>query len=225
MECKSEKRPPPQDYRAPLWARGLLPGPPESATITRMTYPGGKHGPGVWHRLINEIPPHHTYISGFAGHDAIAREKRPAARTVLIDLDPEPLAWWAEYLAARGSDQAGGFELHHANALQWLHFYFGLSEVHKPASRYRDAKKRDDGHFVFLDPPYLMTTRSSGPLYNCEMTDADHADLLELATRLPCNVMICGYHSDYTPAHSRDGDTSPTKASAGLERKEQSTAG
>lgn len=165
-----------------------------------MSYPGGKHGPGVFQRLINEIPPHDTYIAGFAGHDAIARMKRPAARTILVDLDRQPLDWWAEYLADK-PDVSSSFELHNADAMAWLSHRFGLCRV----DRYRDAGSNDFGRtFVFLDPPYLMETRSSRPIYNCEMTTEDHIRLLEVANGLPCPTLVCGYRSDlYGDALSR----------------------
>jgi DNA adenine methylase len=165
-----------------------------------MSYPGGKHGPGVFQRLINEIPPHDVYIAGCAGHDAIAQNKRPAVRNILIDLDPEPLAWWSEYLAAM-PDVASSFELHRFDVVDWLTVRFGLSRI----DGYQDAGTGDHGRtFVYLDPPYLMDTRSSGPLYRHEMTDDDHRRLLGVITRLPCMVMICGYHSDlYGGALSR----------------------
>ena len=55
------------------------------------SYPGGKAGSGVYQTLINQIPPHDVYVSATAGHDAVLRYKRPAARNIAIDLDPEPL--------------------------------------------------------------------------------------------------------------------------------------
>ena len=49
------------------------------------------------------------------------------------------------------------------------------------------------GHeLVYCDPPYVLSTRT-GRQYRCEMTDAQHAALLETITALPCMVMISGY--------------------------------
>lgn len=186
---------------APTKARQPLPKPPESPTIPGMSYPGGKHGPGVFQRLINEIPPHDTYIAGCAGQDAIARNIKPARRTILIDRDRKPLDWWAKYLDVKWGD-ASSFELHHCDVITWLRVRFGLTAI-----KACDATPSDLGRaFVFLDPPYLMSTRSSGPLYDCEMSDTEHQQLLETIVRLPCMVMICGYHSElyaYTLRHWR----------------------
>ena len=50
--------------------------------------------------------------------------------------------------------------------------------------------------FVYLDPPYLLSSRrSSKRLYRYEMTKEQHVELLDVATRLPCMVAISGYHS------------------------------
>lgn len=152
-----------------------------------MPYPGGKAGPGVYQRLINEIPPHSTYIAACAGHDAIAQFKRPAQRTILIDADPEPLDWWTKYSSDRTD-----IELHLADCIQWLRVYFGLTRYGtKPTAR----ATLDPDTFVYIDPPYLMSTRTSGPMYRHEFTIEQHEQLLDVADQLPCNVMVSGYHS------------------------------
>ena len=53
-----------------------------------MPYPGGKSGSGVYQQIINQIPPHHTYIEAFAGDATIARLKAPSIETILIEKDP-----------------------------------------------------------------------------------------------------------------------------------------
>lgn len=52
--------------------------------------------------------------------------------------------------------------------------------------------------FVFCDPPYVMSQRVTGRIYDCEMTDADHQRLLGTVSTLPASryrVMLCGYPS------------------------------
>lgn len=61
-----------------------------------MGYPGGKSGPGVYHRLINLMPPHQTYIEPFLGGGAIMRLKRPARYNIGIDLDSRVIEAWAD---------------------------------------------------------------------------------------------------------------------------------
>lgn len=48
---------------------------------------------------------------------------------------------------------------------------------------------------VYCDPPYLRSTRSSGRLYEHEMSDVDHRRLLRWAIAAKCRVMISGYWS------------------------------
>lgn len=52
--------------------------------------------------------------------------------------------------------------------------------------------------FVLADPPYVLSERSHGRIYEHEMTDGDHRRLLEILTRMPAaeySVMVCGYAS------------------------------
>lgn len=188
-----------------------------------MGYPGGKAGPGVYQALINQIPPHDVYVACFAGRDAITQYMRPAGRRILIDLDPEPLDWWSEYsaaddgigdpafrlrLEAEPSDSPTvAIELHCCDGMDWLRYQFGLTRYRPsfldgtadPASVDRatgDGATRYRDWFIYLDPPYLLDTRSSGPMYRHEMTTQQHQELLAIADRLPCMVMICGYPSE-----------------------------
>lgn len=49
--------------------------------------------------------------------------------------------------------------------------------------------------FIYLDPPYLPGTRK-GYLYNIEMTEKDHIELLEAIKKHPGKVLISGYDND-----------------------------
>ncbi len=49
--------------------------------------------------------------------------------------------------------------------------------------------------FMYLDPPYLLNTRS-GEQYKNEMTDADHEEMLLKAMGSRAKIMISGYASD-----------------------------
>ena len=115
-------------------------------------YPGGKNADGTYQRIINQIPPHVLYVEPFAGSAAICRNKRPAERSVLIDLDPGALAVLAEVVPR-------GTVLLKTGGIAWL------EEVgpELPA----DA-------FVYCDPPYLPSTRSKRRIYRWELTEAVH---------------------------------------------------
>lgn len=55
----------------------------------------------------------------------------------------------------------------------------------------------DEKVLIYADPPYLMRTRSAGEKqYKNEMTDADHAKLLEALIASKSMVMVSGYESE-----------------------------
>lgn len=149
-------KPPPQQYYPELPAK--------------MRYPGGKNLNGVYQRLINQIPPHSTYIETHLGSGAILRHKRPAARNIGVDRDPRVLQAWP-----------GDFrvQLVHADAAGFLAHYPFVGD-----------------EFVYADPPYLSTTRRSNRApYRHDYTETQHFRLLEILCALPCRVMISGYWS------------------------------
>ncbi len=47
--------------------------------------------------------------------------------------------------------------------------------------------------FFYLDPPYVHSTRSSSRDYRCEMTDAEHVDLVDLVLCSEGKFAISGY--------------------------------
>jgi len=47
----------------------------------------------------------------------------------------------------------------------------------------------------FVDPPYLHETRGTKDGYKHEMTDGDHAELIEFLKTLTGSVVLCGYAS------------------------------
>lgn len=52
-----------------------------------------------------------------------------------------------------------------------------------------------DSVLIYADPPYLTATRSKN-LYTHEMTDADHAALLDALDAHPGSVVLSGYHCE-----------------------------
>ncbi|QSQ54810.1 DNA adenine methylase (plasmid) [Xanthomonas translucens pv. undulosa] len=136
-----------------------------------MRYPGGKGGAGVYQTIINNIPPHDIYIESHLGGGNILERKRPAVRSIGIDIDREVIQAWQQL----GLD---GLELHCGDAVAWL-------EGHAFTGR----------EFVYVDPPYVMDSRRSGKLYRHEYDDADHVRLLDVLAGLPCAVMVSGYDS------------------------------
>ena len=177
-----------------------------------MPYPGGKAGAGVYQRIINQIPPHEVYVEPFLGDGAVLRRKRPAARSVGIEIDPDIAAGLAAESAGGGLvldlaspvptwQKAGAeVEVHQCCGIEWLKHAFGLHRLPRPLHPPAAAAVAGNGGvvpgwFVYCDPPYLLSTRRSGPIYRHELTEAQHVELLGVITRLPCPVAISGYWS------------------------------
>lgn len=196
-----------------------------------MSYFGGKGSSGVYQTLINQIPRHDAYISVFAGMDHVLQRIRPASRTVIIDVDPTPLNWWAQTRVDA--------EIYQCDGVNWLKHEFGLNRFRDaqdarsndagsgdrirnrrtPAgrdSRYSDAGSDDAGSrdsvpaFVMIDPPYPSWTRTSSHRY---AADADglchHRSIIAASQALasleqPPAIMICSYPNAIYDAAFRD---------------------
>lgn len=141
-----------------------------------MGYAGGKSGSGVYQKIIAEIPPHGCYIETHLGGGGVFLKKKKAGRNIGIDLNSDVISGWVS--EARDL----GLELHCMDAVDFLSsFDFGCYAGNV---------------FLYVDPPYVMSTRKGGKIYKKEYTDKDHIRLLECLVALPCNIMISGYRSD-----------------------------
>ncbi len=91
----------------------------------------------------------------------------------------------------------------------WLGVVEKLPEVHARFQRVqiehlpalRIIKKYDTPNTLFyLDPPYIAGTRSVAQFYRHEMTDEDHAELLETILNIKGKACLSGYeHPIYQP--------------------------
>ena len=146
-----------------------------------MSYPGGKAADGVYHKIINQIPPHDVYIEPFLGNGGIMRNKKPAVASIGIDVDGDVVRSWMDR-HAQNSD-AGlvpGLIVKKGDAISFLKSYGWQG-----------------GEFVYCDPPYLREVRASKkPIYKHEFwTPEQHTQLLNVLKTLPCMVAISGYWS------------------------------
>jgi len=142
--------------------------------IQKQSYPGGKGADGVYHQIINQIPPHSTFMELFFGGGSITKKKKPAARTIGMDINRGVIQ------AAKANIKMPGLRLMVGDASEFLINY-----------------KWRGGEFVYLDPPYLLDTRrSKSAIYEDEFSNFEqHAALLDLIKTLPCMVAISGYWS------------------------------
>ncbi len=136
------------------------------------SYPGGKGN--CYQQIINQIPPHATYIEGFLGGGAVFRRKRPALINIGIDADPTVIKAWSRADIVKSDDKTR-YEFLCTNVLDWL-----------------GSHSFDGTEFVYLDPPYMDVPN----YYAVPFTENNHRELLFLIRSLPTHVAISGYKSD-----------------------------
>lgn len=143
------------------------------------SYFGGKNSNGTYQTIINRIPPHDVFMSLFLGNCAVARHIRPAKVNVLNDLDFEVYKKW------QALDMPYEYTLFNKNAIDLLGDFVGQSKLDNPNT------------FIYLDPPYLLSTRSSKSKgYKQQMNETDHAQLLSKITAIGSRVMISHYPNE-----------------------------
>ncbi len=184
-----------------------------------MNYPGSKNSPNVYRQIINQIPPHETWLENFGGSAAVSFHKRPAAVNFLVEINPKVMAAAQSRLTARSSGQlpktarsekASDLAVS-GNCGPWVcHLADGSVErskepqwkfLHGDALRWLGPGSCLHSYIcgertvAYFDPPYILSSRSSGQLrYENEFeTEAQHAALLKVIRRLDCHVLISHY--------------------------------
>lgn len=145
------------------------------AGVVPGNYPGGKNGSGVYQHLINQIPPHEVYIEPFLGSGAVLRNKKMATVSYGVERSVNTFEMWSGH-------SLPGVTVIHGDAISWMREY-----------------QWQGGEFVYCDPPYVMSTRTSGEIYDHEMTDEQHIDLLETLLAMSAagvKIMVSGYYSE-----------------------------
>jgi site-specific DNA-adenine methylase len=143
------------------------------------TYYGGKGADGTYQALINEIPPHDTLIIPFAGNCAVTRMIIPAAKTFLNDIDPTVYHRWKKLLLPR---------FYFLYNLDFREFFSVLID----SNIFADKKT-----YIYCDPPYMkVTRRSDKDIYNYEISEKDHVELLQLVKSFKCKVAISAYQNE-----------------------------
>lgn len=140
------------------------------------SYVGGKGGSGTYQAIINQVPPHHTFVSGFLGHCAIFRMKRPAQNNIGIDISSKTIRAW---------NRATLYTPLSCRNTWFIEAYFLLIN-----RNIWDIA----GAFLYLDPPYLMQTRRSNRRrYDYELCNEEHEILISMALAAKCMVAISSY--------------------------------
>lgn len=136
-------------------------------------YPGGKSLAGVHQWIVSLLPSHVWYAEPFVGHGGIFRHKPPALRSYLIDCDPAVIAWWH-----RRADP--GAIVHCGDGIRWLQL----------AAQWAGPEL-----LIYVDPPYLLSTRVKKRIYARELQILEHMEILAAVRKCNCPVAISGYPS------------------------------
>jgi len=138
---------------------------------------GSKANAGVYHTIINQMPPHRCYIEPFLGWATIMKAKLPADRNIGIDRNGDRIR--------QGRLDIPSAELSIGDGIRFLERF-----------------QWHGGELVYADPPYLLETRTSNQRYTFELSD--HQRLLDVLCRLPCPVILSGYYSKLYSESLRD---------------------
>ena len=175
-------------------------------------YDGGKGN--VFRQIINEMPPHKTFVAAFVGGGSVTLYKKQAKRNILIDLDPDVIETWYTHLVKNGVAEAPPFLTMGAAIVEsddaaaslnlaipahivtcddatWWELYTGDALPLLP------LLGLDADTLIYADPPYLFDVRrGNGRLYEHEFGEEwEHEAMIDCFGDLDCMVMISGYWS------------------------------
>lgn len=136
-------------------------------------YPGGKGQAGHAAWIVDRLPTHAYYCEPFAGKAAVFRYKPPALRSLLIDRDAAVIAWHRRR-AWPATD------VRQLDALNWI---------------FAAAERLDDDWLLYVDPPFVLSTRTKQRIYRFELDDAAHERLLLELCDSAARVAVSGYPS------------------------------
>ncbi|MBS4041362.1 MAG: hypothetical protein KGZ81_12285 [Flavobacteriales bacterium] len=139
------------------------------------TYNGGKNGSGVYQQIINQIPQHKIFISGFCGNCGVLAHKLPASMAnIAIDLDNAVTQKWSII---------PGISSINADCISFISNCLQFIQIASP--------NLIDEIVIYLDPPYLQETRKGNKaLYKHEMNDiASH--------KICCSILCVGLLKSY----------------------------
>lgn len=139
-----------------------------------MSYFGGKAQDGVYQTIINQIPMHDRYIELFLGAGAIMLKKKPAKKSIGVELDERAIAEFP------GDTEAKPLISNRC-------VFDFMSTIGKNLFT--------GSTFVYVDPPYPHSTRGK-TRYKHELTDDQHINLLKRLSTLSCSIAISTYPNE-----------------------------
>lgn len=146
-----------------------------------MKYNGGKNGSGTYQTIINQIPRCDIYMELFAGSAAIYRFMKPADTSILCELSKEQFMIISNLLRP-------GDILLNCDTVPNIDIFVTMGNLLQHC-----GKKV----FMYLDPPYLMSTRSGKKkIYTHELNESGHIALLKGISCANFYVAISAYNND-----------------------------
>lgn len=131
-------------------------------------YTGNKNIPGLLHTIFNNIPAVQKILEPFCGSAIISYKAPELVHTIMNDLDPTVV--FAHVAAAKKNSTVTA-----GNGIELI----------------RNHCKAGKEMFIYCDPPYLLSSRTSGKeLYSIEFTVYDHIQLLTAVWALDAYCMI-----------------------------------
>lgn len=145
-------------------------------------YPGSKNAMGLYQWIINNVPEFGTMYDMFSGSGVVTKrmkEMRPDLNYVQFEIVEEV------YDQLIKSEGMGAVFRMNSLALLERSYNVGFFNL-------------DENAFMYLDPPYIKSTRRSGKdIYGNEWNDNDHLEFLELILEFSeqsnFNIMISHY--------------------------------
>ena len=157
-------------------------------------YFGGKGSSGTYQKIINQFPPHDIYIEPFLGAGNIFRRKKAASRLNWgMDMNEKLIKFYDPVNLLDKYKIGPGCALAMLNS-----FAAGIL-------------KYNDRVLIYLDPPYLLTTRKSNTRYKFELNEKQHIEILTAVTNINNDVdhndiyiVISSYQNDLYNEYLKD---------------------
>jgi len=151
-------------------------------------YRGNKAFPKAYQEIVNLIPPHKIYVEPYCGSAGIYRHKKTTLKSFLNDLDPTVASVWNDNVMA--------------------HTVVTNLEAKESIQLVLDNCLQGVRKFFYLDPPYPKSSRrSSKDIYNFEMSDNDHIQLLKYLLQISSDankIMISTYENEIYNKYLKD---------------------
>ncbi len=165
-------------------------------------YNGCKGGNGVYQQIISIIPPHNILVVPFLGHCGIVRNILPTNILIGVDASAKVINAWKKYLIKdliyEYKDDNKNIliktDISKGNLPSIIHLYTDDALIFLKNKLSNLISIYEDTPVIYLDPPYpIYSRKSTVKLYDYEMTDFQHQNLLSIIMKMEFFVLISTY--------------------------------